>query len=566
MDPISLKTLTIFLIAAGLIVPAFKHLKVSPVLGFMLVGLLVGPLGLLSESSAAWLDLVVIPDHDRPAIKTLAEVGVIFLLFMIGLDLSFERLWSMRRLVLGLGNAQILATAAAIAAIAYAWGNSGEAAIIIGGCLALSSTALVLQLLSDQGRFGSPAGHSSFSILLAQDLAVVPLLFLASTFAASSTVSATSDLLLAIGRAATVIGLVYLVGRIGLRPLLRYVGKLASPELLVATTLLILILAASATHAAGLSAALGAFLAGLLVAESEYHNEIELYIEPFRGLLLGMFFMSVAMDIDLAAVSHTPLLIAMSVLGLIAFKVVLTTAATRMFGFSWAHAVETGVLLAQGGEFAFVVLGLAMVLGVVPEATSQFMLIVVSGSMFLTPFLAELSTAAAALLEKRSPPASAADQEELSNHVILVGFGRTGHLLAELLNHAMVPFIALDKDPDVIARDPEVMLGDGTRIATLLKLRIESARALVICVNDPNTVEHMIDAGRRANSSIPMFVRAHDEDHARRFVAKGATTAVPEVLESGLTLADGVLREMGFKDHAAGETIMRLRSRRCEGL
>ena len=557
MEHLSLQEIIVFLVAAGLVVPVFKTLKISPVLGFIIVGIFVGPHGLttlLPENS--WTQYVLITDKE--GVTALAELGVIFLLVMIGLDLSIDRLWAMRKLVLGMGNVQILATATVIAAIAYAWGNSIEAAIILGGCLALSSTAIVLQLLVDQGRFGSPAGHASFSILLAQDLAVVPLLFLVASFGQSASGSMGGSLALAIGEAILTIVAIFFVGRAILRPLFRFVGRLDTPELFMATTLLVVIGAASISHAAGLSAALGAFLAGLLLAESEYRHDIELYLEPFKGLLLGLFFMSVAMEIDINEVTRNPIWIALSVLGLFAIKAIITTATAKLFGFSWAHASETGIFLAQGGEFAFVVLGLALSFALIPADTTQFMLIVVSATMFITPFLANLSRYVGSKLEKNVENPVSEVSEELADHIVLIGYGRTGRMLSDMLNTHMIPFIVIDRDTDLVEGD-SVQIGDATRSPTLSKFQIEQAQALVICINQPDTVSHIIDAARRLTPEIPILVRAHDEQQAKQYLGLGATVAVPEVLESGLQLAQALLTQMEVPDHASGEIVAQLR-------
>ena len=557
MEHLSLQEIIVFLVAAGLVVPVFKTLRISPVLGFIIVGVFVGPNGIATLlPDISWTQYVLITDKE--GVKGLAELGVIFLLVMIGLDLSIERLWAMRKLVLGMGNLQILACAIAIAPIAYAWGNSIEAAIILGGCLALSSTAIVLQLLVDQGRFGTPAGHASFSVLLAQDLAVVPLLFLVASFGAASTGSADGSLTLAILEAVLTIAAIFIVGRLLLRPLFRFVGKLDTPELFMATTLLVVIGAASISHAAGLSAALGAFLAGLLLAESEYRHDIESYLEPFKGLLLGLFFMSVAMELDLRAIADNPFWIAISVLGLFVLKAVITTLTTKSFGFSWSQSAETGIMLAQGGEFAFVVIGLALSLALIPSDVSQFMLIVVSATMFLTPLMANLSGYVGTWLSKDTGTAEQITTENLSDHVVLVGYGRTGRMLSQMLNTHMIPFLILDRNAELVG-DNGVQIGDATRTGVLSKLELNAARALVVCINERDTVNNILDAAKRVAPNVPILVRAHDEKQARQYLELGAAVAVPEVLESGLQLAEALLGQIDFSEHASSEIVTQLR-------
>ncbi len=374
MEDLRLHDAVVFLAAAGLLIPVAKRFRISPVLGFLLIGLAIGPHGLARVAeNYAWLRYLLITDV--AGVRALAELGIVFLLFMIGLELSLERLWGMRRLVFGLGSAQILLTGLVIGSIAWTFGNSVEASVLLGSCLALSSTAVVMQLLIEQGRFGSTVGRGSFAVLLAQDIAVVPILFLVGTFGAHVGGSLLWELGLAVGEALLAVLLILGVGRLVVRPLFRFVGSADSPELFMAVTLLAIIATAAATHAAGLSAALGAFLAGLLLAESEYRHEIEINIEPFKGLLLGLFFMSVAMGIDLVEILTNPGWVALSVFGLFAIKSLMTTGLARLFGFSWAHATEMGLLLGQGGEFAFVVVGLALGFGLLPEPTAQFMLI-----------------------------------------------------------------------------------------------------------------------------------------------------------------------------------------------
>ena len=560
MEHLSLHEPIVFLVAAGLVVPLFKALKVSPILGFIVVGLFVGPYGIAALlPDAVWVDLILITDQD--GVSALAELGIIFLLFTIGLDLSLDRLWAMRRLVLGMGNVQILVTALVVGAIAYAWGNSLEAAIILGGCLALSSTAIVLQILIDQGRFSSPAGHASFSILLAQDLAVVPLLFLVASFADTGATSTAAEFALGVATALLTLTVIFVAGRLVLRPLFRFVGQLNSPELFMATTLLVVIATAATTHAVGLSAALGAFLAGLLLAESEYRHDIEMYIEPFKGLLLGLFFMSVSMQVNLAEVANEPLWIFLSAVGLCVIKSLLTSATARSFGYTWKDATEAGILLAQGGEFAFVVIGLALSFALLPETTAQFMLLVVSATMFATPLLAVLSRRVG---ERNRDAADSPDQpfaDDITDHVIVVGFGRTGRLLSSMLNQHMIPFVAIDRNPDIAADSDHttIHMGDATRGQVLQKFHINRARALVVCINQPETVSHILQAVRLQHPDLPVLVRARDERQANDLLQAGATVAVPEVLESGLQLADALLQQMDMSEHAASEIVAEIR-------
>lgn len=558
MEGLKLQDVMIFLAAAGLVIPVVKHFRISPVIGFLLIGLAVGPYGLARFTDVApWLSYLVISDVE--GVHFLAELGVIFLLFMIGLELSMERLWAMRRLVFGMGSAQILVTGFVIGGIAYVFDNSLEAAVVLGSCLALSSTAIVMQLLTEQSRFGSPGGRGSFSILLAQDIAVVPILFIVGVFGAQAGGSVLGSLGVALLEAALAVAIILGVGRVVVRPLFRFVGATESPELFMAVTLLLVGGTAIGTHHAGLSAALGAFLAGLLLAESEYRHEVEINIEPFKGLLLGLFFMSVAMGVDLAEIANDPLWIALSVLGLFTVKALITTVLARLFKHSWAVSAEIGLLLAQGGEFAFVVVAAALSFDLLPNSTAQFMLIVVGATMFLTPGMARLSHYVGERWQAKKNPDDISNDiaEDISGHVLIVGYGRTGQLLADLLDRQQIGHIGLDLSRSRVSQLQDqgapVMLADASRAAMLEKVRINEAAAVAVCTDDPSATEHVIKAARRAAPKIPIVARARDPEHAAEMLNAGATSVIPELQESGLQLGQTLLQELGVPMAAARE-------------
>ena len=352
----------IFLLAAGILVPLLHRARVPTVLGYLVIGGLIGPYGLgLFTADAPWLANIVITD--LAGVNALAELGVIFLLFMIGLELSLDRLWAMRRLVFGLGSLQVVVTAGLIGGVARAFGNSLAASVVLGSCLALSSTAIVMQLLVERRQLGAPLGQTAFAILLMQDLAVVPILFLVGILGQPHTADVGTELLVSLAQAVAVITVIYALGTRLMRPMLHLVARTRSPDMFTATTLLIILACSTLTGAGGLSMALGAFLAGLLLAETEFRHSVEVTIEPFKGLLLGLFFMSVGMGIDYRVVGREAGWIAGSVAGLFLIKGGITAALARLFRLPRATAVETGLLLGQGGEFAFVVVGMAMTLG-----------------------------------------------------------------------------------------------------------------------------------------------------------------------------------------------------------
>jgi CPA2 family monovalent cation:H+ antiporter-2 len=562
MEALILHDAVVFLVVAGIVIPVVKRFRISPVLGFLLAGLAIGPHGLARFADRwPWLEAVLITDV--AGVRTLAELGVVFLLFMIGLELSLERLWALRRLVFGMGGVQIVATAAVIGVVAHWFGNSSVASLILGTCLALSSTAVVLQLLAEQGRFGSAVGRGSFAILLAQDIAVVPILFLIGALGARGEASLALSIGLAVGTAVLAVAVILGVGRLIVRPLFRLASESRSPEPFMAMTLLAILATAALTAKAGMSPGLGAFLAGLLLAETEFRHEIDVNIEPFKALLLGLFFIGIGMIIDLATILADPLWITLSVAGLFAVKTVITGLVARAFGFVRADALEMGLLLGQGGEFAFVVIALATSLALLPMPTAQFMLIVVGTTMLLTPLVARLARQLAARLETSSEP-SGPVVGAIDGHVVIVGFGRAGRLIAELLGRQLVPYVALDLDPATVAKFSRagvpVYVGDAARAGVLERLQLPSAVALIITTDDPVAAQRTLSRARELSGDLPILVRAHDSEHAAQLLDAGATAVIPEVLEAGLQLGQALLEQIGLPPEAVREVIEQQRS------
>ncbi|MFK7912448.1 MAG: cation:proton antiporter [Pseudomonadales bacterium] len=563
MTEAAIADLFLFLIAAGLVVPIAKRLRINPIIGFLLVGLLVGPHGLAQLPVAwPWLEYVSIQEID--GIAVLAELGVIFLLFMVALELSTQRLLEMRWQVFGLGSAQVLVTGALICGIALAYGNSLASALVLGGCLALSSTAIVSQHLLDHDELGSRFGQATLGILLAQDLAVVPILFLVGALGSSAETGLGTSLALAIGQALVAIAVILLIGRLVVRPLFRFINVDHSSEVVMAMTLLIITITATATHSAGLSAALGAFLVGLILAESEFRHEIELIIEPLKGLLLGLFFMSVAMSVNIAAVSDKLGLILLSVIGLIALKALVTGILARCFGSNASDSLATGLTLAQGGEFAFVVVAAAVAARLLEPEVAQFMLVVVGASMLLTPPLIHLAGWLALKMTSRGiAPAPEATNAPLSGHVILVGYGRTGKMLAQLLTDQKAAFVALDLDPARVsfhqAQNVPIYLGDASRRAMLQRVAVDTAAAVVLCTDNHRASERVLGAIRDAAPDVPVLMRVHSSLEASQFVALGAAVAVPEVLESGLHLAEELFSRLDIDEQAYSATLAEYR-------
>jgi monovalent cation:proton antiporter-2 (CPA2) family protein len=453
-EALNLGEVMVFLVAAGVVVPLVRRLGLGSVFGFLLVGLVIGPFGLARfVEDQPWLAYAVITNMDR--VHALAELGVIFLLFMIGLELSVDRLWAMRRSVFGLGGAQVILTGAIIAGIASWFDNPLPAAMVLGAGFALSSTAIIMQLLATNGRLGTATGQTCFAVLLSQDLAVLPILFIIDAFARQNDGSIGLALATALGQAALAIAVILVIGRMVIRPMFRFVGSAASREMFLATVLLVIIGTAIATERAGLSTALGAFLAGLLFAETEYRHQIEVDIEPFKGLLLGFFFVSVGMGIDIAQVAARPLWLAASVAGLFLIKGSIFYALARLASRHRSVALESAMLLGQGGEFAFVVVGFSLAAGLLPNDTAQFMLIATGLTMMATPLVAHGVRHLARRIETAEASSRQGDVDvptSLAGHVIIAGYGRVGQMVGSVLDAQELPHLALDIDTDLVAR------------------------------------------------------------------------------------------------------------------
>ena len=567
-----LKETILFLALSGVLMPLLSRPRINPVLGFLSVGVLLGPYGLASLAGT-WPVLSWFTFARPEDVEFLAELGVIFLMFMIGLEMSVERLWSMRRLVFGLGGLQVALSAAAVGALALWFGNSIEAAVILGVVLAFSSTAIVMQLLIQRRELGTPLGQSTFAILLFQDLAVVPLLVLISILGASSGEGSFASLLgSAVVKGVLTVVLIYLIGRRVVRPLFHQITVEKQPDTFTALTLLTTLGVAALTWYAGLSMALGALLAGLIIAETEFRHEVEITIEPFKGLLMGLFFMSVGMGIDLRALLAEPLWIPLSVVGLLAMKALIIFVLLRVFGLSWGRSAEGGLLLGQGGEFAFIVIGMALALGLLERQVGQFMLIVVGVSMLVAPVVARLGQSLGDNIDRRAAPPAPEDMEvgELGGHVIIAGYGRVGQMVGQMLAEQGVAFVAIENDAQLIAHQRKagvpLVFGDASRPELLRKLRIDQARAVVLTMDHTAAAIHAVQGIRRLMPMMRIIARARDEKHALLLREAGASVVVPETLESSLKLTGWVLETLGVPPDAAMRLLEQERERRIVAL
>jgi K+:H+ antiporter len=549
-DPGLFKPALIILAAAAVVIPLFHRLRLSPVLGFMLVGVAVGPFGLATfDGRIPWLHALTL---SRPeTIAPIAELGISMLMFMIGLELSLERLRVMRRLVFGLGLLQFLLCGVAIAAIARALGASIEVAAVAGAALSMSSTAVVLQVLSHEKRLGGVLGRVVLAILLFQDIAAVPVLFVISLLGVNT---AGGGFAWIVGQAiAMVLGLV-VAGRVVLRPLFRSVARTGSPELFVAACLLVVLATGLATAAVRLPMELGSLIAGLLLAETEFRRQIEVTIDPFKGLLVGVFLISVGMSLDLGHIlADAPLLLAAGA-ALVVVKLLLIAGLTRCFGLRWGTGGQAGLLLGAGGEFGFVIFGLGRSEHVIAPGAARFPLLLTAVTMACIPLLSSLGRAIARRTPRPASPvmdpalldAIAADA---TARVIIAGFGRVGETVASMLDVHRVPFVAMDNDPDRVAEvrrtRPSVFWGDLAREEMLHRLHIDTARALVVTMSDHAASDRLVAVARALRPDLLIVVRARDARHAAHLYQIGATDAVPETIEASLQLSEAVLVDLG---------------------
>jgi monovalent cation:H+ antiporter-2, CPA2 family len=553
VDLTAFKEPVIILTAAAIIVPLFHRFRISPVLGFILCGVILGPSGLGGlVATAPWLSIFTI--QDQASIAMMAEFGVVFLMFAIGLELSLERISMMRKTVFGLGSAQVGLSAVTIFAVCYfALGITGTASAVIGLALALSSTAIVMQTLAEQKRLTTPAGRSSFGVLLFQDLAVVPILFAVSMLAPNRMGLGIDGFLQSLLVAIVAIGAAIVIGRIVLRPLFRQAARTRSPEIFMAACLLVLIATSMGAVAAGLSMTLGAFLAGLLLAETEYRREVEATIQPFKGLLLGVFLVSVGMSVDIYKVLERPLEIGLSVVGLIALKALIVSIVGPLFGVKRPGATKAGLLLGPGGEFAFVVLALAVSIEVVGQEQADFALLVTAITMCLIPFLARFGIASSAKTALANDPPeadlAAASLSRDQAHIIVAGYGRVGVVIVDLLEQQKLPYLAVDADIERVRRARKegrnVYYGNAARPEFLRACGIDHAKALVVTMDGGSAVDDVVQAAHLEAPELPIVARARDGDHAIHLYSLGVREAVPETLEASLQVGESLLAEVG---------------------
>jgi len=540
--------------AAGIVIPAFARLKITPVIGFIIVGVIAGPfvLGALA-SDHPWLHLFSISDAKR--IEPFAELGIILLLFSAGLHISFQRLKSMRRAVFGVGSAELIGCAIAIATGLLITGTGVQAAIALGLALALSSTALVLPISGTEG----PVGKTAFAMLLFEDLALVPMIFLIELIGGHAE---TSAFLRTAILGVVVVAAMLVIGRFALAALFAQAARAKNPELFLAISLLTVILASLATAAVGLSPILGALIAGVLIAESDYHAEVEAITAPLAGLALGIFLITVGMRIDLKAlVDEWPLILGATIAVLVA-KALITGALVRASGVRLATAVETGVMMASPSETSLIVLSVAAGAGLLAASEAALWTTVTALGLTVTPLLAAAGKRMGKRVDDRAQPAT---EQSGAGRVVIFGFGRVGRMVADMLAAHNRPYLAVDSDIDGVRRASEagynILFGDVRRPELADSLRLGHASALVLTMDDPVLVAQLARRVRGWVPDLPIIARARDTAHAARLYKAGVTDAVPETLEASLQLSEAVLVDIGL---AMGPVIASIHEKRAE--
>lgn len=527
--------------AAGIVIPVFARFRITPVIGFILIGIAVGPFGLGKLNyEYPWLDYVTISDSD--GLHLFAEFGIILLLFTIGLELSFNRLWQLRRLVFGLGALELVIIGTSLAVFLSMLGQYWTGAIGLGLALALSSTAIVLPISGTT----SAVGRAALSMLLFEDIAIVPIIFMLGAMAPYAQEAGWEGLVDTLWQGALLVAVLLIAGRYALPRLFAQAARTKSPELFLAATMLVVIGSSLATAAVGLSPIVGALIAGLLIAETEYHGEVEQIMAPFKGLALGVFLITVGMSIDLMTVWEHLGLIAVAVVGVLTFKAVVTGVLLRMMGARRSTAAETGILMASPSETTLIVLSAASAALLIQPGTAQFWQIVTAIGLTVTPLLALLGRQIAKRVE---PAPGVTPDEDGEQRVIIVGAGRVGRLVAQMLDAHGRPYIAIDSDGDLVEKARRkgyrAVFADAARAATLSRVGVEKAAALVLTMDEPVLAQRLVARFRREYPDLLIVARARDTAHAAALYRAGASHAVPETLEASLQLSEAVLVDIG---------------------
>ena len=546
--------------AAGIVIPAFARIRISPIIGFILIGVLVGPAGLGTLTSQhPWLHYLTISDTAR--VEPFAELGIVLLLFSIGLELSFRRLWSMRRLVFGVGAAELIGCAVIIGAGLHFIGQGIPGAIGLGLALALSSTAIVLPLVGTQ----SAVGRSALGMLLFEDLALVPIVFALGAMAPTATADVgplVGTLLLG---GASALGLLF-GGRLLVPSLFAQAARTKNPEVFLAACLLVVIVASLVTSAIGFSAVLGALIAGIVIAETEYRGEVEVITAPMRGLGLGIFLITVGMSVDLRLVLANWQSILIALVAVLAVKAVVTGTLLRLSGSRTGVAAETGVLMASPSETTLIVLASATAAQLIRPETAAFWQIVTALGLTITPLLGMMGRVAGRRIDRTGDAElGEALQQAGPGKIVILGFGRVGQIVADMLAAHELDYVAIDADTDAVrearSRNYPVLFGDVSRGTLVGRLHLGNPSAVILTMDNPVLVARLTKRLRQAFPDLPIIARARDTAHAARLYKAGVTDAVPETLEASLQLSEAVLVDLGI---AMGPVIASIHEKRSE--
>ncbi|MEL6416327.1 MAG: cation:proton antiporter [Pseudomonadota bacterium] len=553
-----IKDALVFFVAAGLVVPVLRAAKLPAVVGFILAGVALGPSGFSAFSDQIpILEYVTISD---PAAAPLAELGVLFLLFLLGLELSFEKLWALKRTVFGAGTVQAILSAVVIGYALFLFGLPATEAAIIGLALALSSTAIVMQLMVENKKAATPVGRSSLGVLLFQDILVAPILIFVGFTASRGEADLSTVLIQALFNGLLALIVIIAIGRYLLRHLFRLAINAGGRDFLMAITLLTVVGASVITYNAGLSLALGAFLAGLLLGETEFKHQTEIDLEPFKGLLLGLFFMTVGLAIDLSVVLDNWQIVLGGLAAMLVIKALFAFIAVRIFAGDTATSVETSFLLAPAGEFAFVIVGAGLAAGSIAVGTSAIVTAIVALSMLVIPaswrlgiWLVKVSAS--------TPPSHEIPSDFSANegHVIVAGLGRVGRAVTHILEREQAEIVGLDTNPKTVSHQRalgrQIYFGDGGRKEVLQKAGLAHAGLVVVTLDNQVSAESMVKTARHSRPDVPILARARDADHAQLLYQAGATFVIPDAIEAGLQMSARALEQMGYESEAVQTLI-----------
>ncbi len=560
----TLEVVLCFLFSALLITSLFRKLRLSIIVGYLLAGALIGP------------NALAIADNSE-FVRELAEFGIVFLMFTVGLEFPSSKLFSLRYPVFVIGGLQVLVTMGLTAAACILFGLSSLVALIIASIITMSSTAIVVKQLHDQAELHSAHGLTAVGILLFQDLAVIPIIILIGDLAKSAHQPLATLLLTALFKGIVAIVLIFIIGRWLFKPLFRIIAKTRTPELFTLTVLLVTLTGAWLTNSFGLSYALGAFLAGLMLADTEFRHQIDVEIRPFRDILLGLFFLSIGMLTNIHSWYGTWYWILLLVLALTLVKMAIVTLIAYFSGHPIRAATRTGVILGQGGEFGFAILTLALTHHLLSYDSSQIILAGLLISIAISPLFIRFNKGLAHAVCFKKSPASAhrtnsplQEEKELFNHVVVCGYGRVGQHILQVLSHMNFPYICLDLDAELVSyaamAGDNVMYGDSTHPGILGAAGIDRAKILVISFNDLSAAKKILKMLHQSHPHLPKLVRCTDEFEFQRLKACGATHVIAEVFEASLAFSNHLLHLLGIPTHQISELLQHIRHKNYTSL